>query len=100
MLNALYEYTTRWSLNVNISKTKIVIFRNGGVVRDSEKWYYNGELLETVDNFTYLGCVLHYNGKFNNLLKRVTDQGRKALFALHKNIKNMYLNYTTLLSLF
>lgn len=30
MLNTLYSYTSVWDLTVNVQKTKIVIFRNGG----------------------------------------------------------------------
>ena len=41
MLDALYNYTEKWKLSVNINKTKIV-FRNGGILSDDEKWYYNG----------------------------------------------------------
>ena len=41
MLDTLYNYTEKWKLSVNINKTKIV-FRNGGILSDDEKWYYNG----------------------------------------------------------
>ena len=40
------------------------------LIKENEKWYYNNQLIEIVDSFTYLGCVLHYNGKFNTLLKK------------------------------
>ena len=30
MLNTIQNYTTEWSLDVNVQKTKIVVFRNGG----------------------------------------------------------------------
>jgi hypothetical protein len=30
MLNTLHSYTEEWSLSVNIPKTKVVVFRNGG----------------------------------------------------------------------
>ena len=42
MLDTLYNYTEKWKLSVNINKTKIVAFRNAGILRDDEKWYYNG----------------------------------------------------------
>ena len=37
MLNTCYSYTTKWNLTVNVEKTKIVIFRNGGKIRSDEK---------------------------------------------------------------
>ena len=42
ILDTLYNYTEKWKLSVNINKTKIVVFRNAGILRDDEKWYYNG----------------------------------------------------------
>ena len=30
VLNTIQNYTTEWSLDVNVQKTKIVVFRNGG----------------------------------------------------------------------
>ena len=54
MLNSLYTYTKNWNLEVNIQKTKIVIFRNGGIIRDNEFWLYNGEKLEVLNEFCYL----------------------------------------------
>jgi uncharacterized protein YmfQ (DUF2313 family) len=63
MLDTLYNYTEKWKLSININKTKIVVFRNCGILSDDEKWYYNGLKLETVNSFTYLGVVLNFNGK-------------------------------------
>ena len=100
MLNVLYNYTQKWNLSVNIDKTKIVIFRNGGNIKEKEKWYYNGTRIDVVNSFTYLGIILNYNGKFTVTQKHVADQGRKALFALFKHIKPYYFNHMTLLSLF
>ena len=37
MLNKLNEYCNRWSLNVNIDKTKITVFRKGGYLKKNER---------------------------------------------------------------
>jgi hypothetical protein len=42
----LYTWTCQWSLTVNIAKTKIMVFRNGGFVREEEKWYYGGNVID------------------------------------------------------
>ena len=57
-------YTKKWKLTVNIDKTKIVIFRNGGLVKDEEKCLYDDVQKDIVNKFTYLGIVLNFNGKF------------------------------------
>ena len=35
MLNTLHCYTKDWNLTVNIAKTKIVVFRNGGNIKEN-----------------------------------------------------------------
>jgi hypothetical protein len=40
MLDTLYNYTEKWKLSVNINKS--VVFQNGGILSDDEKWYYDG----------------------------------------------------------
>ena len=42
MLNALNNYCTEWNLTVNVLKTKIMVFRNGGNIRGNENWTYQG----------------------------------------------------------
>lgn len=100
MLNTLYSYTSVWDLTVNVQKTKIVIFRNGGKIHNNERWHLNGEPTEVVDSFTYLGLLLQYNGKFNNTQKQLASQGRKAMFSLKSKTSQLYLNTETMLSIF
>lgn len=61
MLNTLKEYTIEWILNVNVSKTKVVIFRNGGKMSDLESWSYNEQKLEVVNTFLcYLTSIENF----------------------------------------
>jgi hypothetical protein len=86
MLNTLYCYTEKWKLCANINKTKIVVFRKGGIVKENEKWFYNDVQVDVVDKFTYLGVILNFNGTFSVAQKNVVEQGRKVMFALFRNI--------------
>jgi hypothetical protein len=99
-LNSLSSYSKLWGLTVNLQKTKIVVFRNGGRVKPTENWTYDGKPLDIVDSFTYLGIVFNYNNKFTVAEKQISDQGRKAAFALYSNIRSLCLNPETLLSVF
>lgn len=100
LLDELNEYCIAWKLSVNVAKSKIVIFRKGGKVKNDEKWVFRNENLEIVNNFTYLGIVFNFNNKFSKAEKQLAVQARKATFLLKKNVKNMYLNHKTLLFLF
>lgn len=91
MLDSLHSYTTEWDLSVNKEKTKVVIFRNGGKIRDSEAWHYDGVNLDIVDSFIYLGLLFFYNGKFKQTQLQLSNQGRKAMFALNSNVKKLIL---------
>ena len=64
ILNSLHTYCQEWNLTVNTDKTKIMVFRNMGKIKENEKWFYNNFELQTVDEFNYLGLLLNYNGKF------------------------------------
>ena len=62
-LDAMQSYCNIWKLNINISKTKIVIFSRGKA-RKYSKFNFRNSSIDVIDNFTYLGIVSNYNGKF------------------------------------
>jgi len=78
-LNNLYLYCNSWGLNVNTSKTKIMVFRKRGKIRQDEKWTYNGQNIEIVDNFNYLGTVFNYTGSFNLNQEHLVGKALKAM---------------------
>ncbi|KAK6178526.1 hypothetical protein SNE40_013301 [Patella caerulea] len=65
-----------------------------------KKWFYNGNELEIVDTFNYLGLILNYNGTFLKTQKHVADQGRKALFSVLRVCNGNFFNIETKLSVF
>ena len=42
-------------LEINIDKSKIVAFRNGGLLKKFEKWLYERKEIEIVSSYKYLG---------------------------------------------
>mgnify|MGYP003692438517 CR=1 FL=1 len=98
MLNTLYSYTTKWNLAVNVEKTEIVMFRNGGKIRSDEKWFLNVDNIRIADKFMYLRMLINYNGKFNDTQKQLSLhlQGRKAMFSLKFETNELYLNTETM----
>ena len=100
MLNCLNIYCYKWNLCINTDKTKVIIFCNGGIIRDNEKWYLGDNELEIVNEFNYLGLVLKFNGKFVETQKCIANQGRKALFGLLRKFNDCNLNVETKLYLF
>ena len=56
-LDLLQEYCQRWRLTVNPNKSKIIIFRKGGVLPQDIVFRYGDINSEIVSKFTYLGIV-------------------------------------------
>ena len=56
-LDLLLKYCNRWKLMVNVHKTKIMCFKKGGQLSRDTQFYYNGNIVEVVCKFTYLGVV-------------------------------------------
>ena len=81
-LDELDRYCQKWGLNLNISKTKIMIFRKGGRLSNKEKWTYRGEEIEVVPSFKYLGCIIGTSGSFSEATKDKVAAARRAMFPL------------------
>ena len=80
-LNAVFEYCKLWKLNLNTSKTKVVIFSRGKV-RKFPLFKFGSDTIEVVDDYIYLGVTINYNGKFEKAMNKQVTQANRALFAL------------------
>lgn len=98
-LNSLYQYSCKWGLKINSSKTKICIFEKRKSICNF-RWTINNEILEVVDNFCYLGINFSSNGKFNHAVKMLNDQALKAYNHLLSIFSKVSLDIKTKLSLF
>ena len=85
LLNKLSNYCKYWHMQVNISKTKVMVFkRGGGRLAAYEKWYLDGSPVEIVDHFKYLGMTLSSNGSWLKNNEVLNNQAQKALFQIKK----------------
>ena len=90
-MNRLYEFCSKWHLIVNVGKTKVMKIGD----RTSFSLSYNGEEIEEVENFKYLGHML--TNKYDihkNMTDYIVTQAQKAIFALQGDTKNS-LGYIT-----
>ena len=88
-LDILYKYCTRWESTLNVTKTKILVFRARGKLSFNDKWYYNGNEHEIVDFFPYLGMIFSYTGSFTQTQLILAQQGRKAMFSLRSEVSDL-----------
>lgn len=100
MIDSVNTYSNENNLYINFTKTKIVIFRNRGKPKQEEKWFLNGDTIDICNEFMYLGLLFYYTGNFVNTQKRLSEQGKKAVYSMFNKIQDDYYNHETLLTLF
>ena len=75
-LNILYETANRLGLVVNLDKSNIVVFRNGGQNAWNEKWFYGQSLISVVNAYKYLGICLSTRLTFSHALKDMAARAK------------------------
>ena len=87
-LDSLFIYCQRWKLKINVMKTKIIVFREGGILPRNLHFTLNGECLEMVNSFSYLRLVFSSAGSFNITEATLADNAQKAIFKLNTYLYN------------
>ena len=90
-LDNLRDYADTWKLTINTEKTKVMVFRKAGRLPVNLRFLYDNHELSIVNNFTYLGVVFTYTGRFAATQKTISDQARKSMFAMQKYIRNFVI---------
>ena len=81
LLMKVKEKTEKAGLKLNIQKTKITA--SGPIT----SWQIDGETMETVTNFIFLGSKITVDGDCNYEIKRRSLLGRKAMKNLDSVLK-------------
>ena len=76
------EETEKVVLKLNIQKTKIMA--SGPIT----SWQIDGKIMETVEDFTFLGSKITADGDCNHEIKRCLLLGRKAMTNLDSILKS------------
>ena len=85
----LSSFCKRWKMKVNIDKTKVIVFRNGGYLRHYEKWFIDGAQIEVVSAYKYLGIVFTPKLSWSKAKHTLALQARKALGMFYKLCKKV-----------
>ena len=88
ILNELEIFCKSVGINVNFDKTKIVVHRNGGPLRFTEKWRFDGKNAEIVSFYKYLGMFFTPKLVWTKSLKSQALQALKASASIFKYQKN------------
>ena len=98
-LDALYDYCKVWDLKVNTTKTNIVIFSRGKKLV-FPIFKFGDETINVVENYTYLGTIINYNGKYSKAIHKQVTQANRASFSLRSKQAKFKLPLDILFNLF
>lgn len=87
MIKCLEEYCDMWKLQINLDKSKMLIFRNnrGRYARD-EKWYFKNVEISKVSKYKYLGIWFSASLKWSPHLVTKASEAKAALSSSWSNI--------------
>ena len=83
------EESENFGLKLNIQKTKIMT--SGPIT----SWKVDGETVETVTNFIFLGSKITADGVWSHKMKRPLLFGRKAMTTLDSILKSRQITLPT-----
>ena len=66
-MDLLSEYAKKWNLEINIMKTKVLIFNKSNKT-SGITWCIDNEIVEEVDSYTYLGVIFQKMDRLKNML--------------------------------
>ena len=89
-LNKLSQYCYVNSLEVNLGKTKAVKFRRGGNLCVGDRFFFNGELVQFVNSYEYLGILVQSRWVFTKHLLKKRLKASAATFMI-KNLQKISL---------
>ena len=90
-LNAFAYYCKKWKLKINETKSNIIIF---GHVRNRNRLAFsiNGQPINIVNTFKYLGLEFCKNRRYTSAIKHNLSRARRAAFAIFKKSKDLNLS--------
>ena len=90
ILNKLESFCEKADLNVNLDKTKVMIFNNSGKSLNNYSFRYGANKLENAKSYRYLGLTLCPYGNFTLARQELKKASLKALFKLRKEMGNHF----------
>ena len=81
-LNAVAKFCEDTGMQINMNKTEIIVFRNGGPLRNYEMWFLNGQKVKVVSVYKYMGLLFTPKLSWTAAKSKLVAQARKAFFSI------------------
>ena len=86
-IKLLEKFCIKYGMKINLQKSKIMVFRRGGVTKKTEKWCFEGEKIDIVSSYKYLGMYFTSIMSWELTKKSLCISADKALFIVYRFIK-------------
>jgi hypothetical protein len=87
-LNTLRYCCEKLQLIVNKNKSKVMVFRNGGILGRYEKWTYDKDPLEVVNQYCYLGFTFSTRLSPTIGISKLVAKAKSASFMICRAFQN------------
>ena len=81
-IDILYNTSRNLDLSVNLGKSNIIVFRNGGHLSKIEKWNFGGKSLSVINSYKYLGVFFSTRLSFTNTFEDLATRGKKGVIGI------------------
>ena len=83
-LDVLNQWIKENGMEVNIDKTKIVKFRRGGKLKNTDRFYFGNDIVEIVNEYEYLGFLVTSYWSFSAHITKKKTKCQIASYAVKK----------------
>ncbi len=86
-LDILSSFCAKRGLTVNVKKTKILVFepRKSSI----PSFFFNGDIIEQVDEFKYLGVMMHCTKGLSPAIEYLCKAAKRAMFGLQRRCQHL-----------
>ena len=98
-LTKLENYCDLWCLDINIDKTKTIVFNKSGRILQYS-FYFSGHSIKNVQTYKYLSVLFSASGTFSHAKLDLYKRGLKAFFKLKCIYGDISSNVNTSLHIF
>ena len=81
-MDCLAQWCERNRINVNLAKTKVIKFRKGGRLARNDRLLFNGNAVQFVNKYEYLGVTLSSRFSFSHHIENKVTKASSAIGAL------------------
>ena len=81
-LDTLNKWSTKWSLSINVDKTKVIHFRKASDPCSTFNFHLGDNTIDIVNSYRYLGLELNETLDYTYSAQILSDAGSRALGAL------------------